>query len=314
MKKIIATLLTPLFFWCCTGSVRLATAGKADERPNPEILYVATIHPLAEIIKKVVGDRGRVETILSAAASPHTFSPTPVAAKKAETAQGLFYAGQGLDRQWALKMPARRHVEMLALLPVDFQVAAFDHDHIVEHNGQDEPAAGIDPHFWTDPLAVRAMLPRLVETLSSIDGAGTDVYKANGLLFAAELAELDRELSAALKPLQQQPLFLFHPSFQYFFKRYNLLLAGVIEPFAGREPTPKSLYRMVTAMKRLQIKAIFTEPQLPRRPVEVLAEAASDKAMTIAIYELDPLGGREGRLTLSQILRYNVAILLQALP
>lgn len=296
------------------GTVGLAADGPAGKEKSVEICYVATIQPLADIVGRMVGNRGRVKTLLSAAASPHTFAPTPTVIRTTEEAIGLFYVGKGLDRQWALKLPARHKIEMLELLPAEFQLPAIGHDHPHNRHDEKEPDAEIDPHFWTDPLAVRAMLPSLLERLIFLDSAGAETYRTNSIRFATELSELDRELQTTLRPLRQHPLFLFHPSFQYFFNRYNLLLAGVVEPFAGREPTPKKLKNLVETMKRLQINAIFTEPQLSRRPVEVLAEAASEKPRAISVYELDPLGGNKDRSSLEQLLRYNAATLLRALP
>jgi len=53
---------------------------------------------------------------------------------------------------------------------------------------------------------------------------------------------------------------------------------------------------------------VLTEPQLARRPAEVVAEAAG-----VRCYEMDPLGGVPGRETYSELLRYNARVLVEAL-
>jgi ABC-type Zn uptake system ZnuABC Zn-binding protein ZnuA len=87
-----------------------------------------------------------------------------------------------------------------------------------------------------------------------------------------------------------------------------LRLAGAIEPFPGREPSPKFLHDLISTTKRLQIKALFTEPQLPERPARVMAEAAG-----IPVYQLDPEGGQEGLRSYSEIILYNARTLSTAL-
>ena len=95
--------------------------------------------------------------------------------------------------------------------------------------------------------------------------------------------------------------------FQYTFNRYNLHLAGLIEPFPGREPSLKFLHNLIGEIEKSPPAALFSEVQLARRPAQVLAEAAR-----VPLYELDPIGGVEGRMKFADMLRFNVRVLSQA--
>ena len=138
------------------------------------------------------------------------------------------------------------------------------------------------------------------------DGAGE--YQANAGEFTRQLDKLNQELERIVSGIKGRPVFLFHPSFQYFLKRYGLVFAGSIEPFPGREPSPKYLQEMVERLQAAGAKAIFTEPQLSPRPAEIIAEAAG-----VRVFELDPNGGVEGRETYSDLLLYNARVLREAL-
>ena len=101
---------------------------------------------------------------------------------------------------------------------------------------------------------------------------------------------------------------LSHPFFQYFLNRFDIHLAGIIEVIPGKEPSPRELMKIIKKVKRENVKAIFTHPQLPDRAAESVAEAAG-----IKVYELDPIGGVTGRVTYNELLLYNTRILFEAL-
>lgn len=278
----------------------------AGSNADQEVHFVASIPPLAAILREVTGDRAQVTTLLPPGASPHTFQPKPSQAKILATALAFFLAGPNLDKEWAGRLPARRQIEMVLLLPEEYRLTTID-EHQHAQTGHEE--AGIDSHFWTNPLAVRAMIPELVRLLAELDPQGREQYQANGLRFCDELTVLDQELANLLKPVQAQPFFLFHPSFQYLFKRYQLRLAGLVEPFPGREPSPKFLSDLTHRIKSTGATAVFNEVGLPVRPAEVLAEAAG-----VRLLQLDPLGGTPGLNRYLDLMRHNVRVLGQAIP
>lgn len=260
--------------------------------------YVATIHPIAAILSEITGDRAEVVTLLPRGGSPHTYAPRPSDVAEVAAARALFYVSHECDG-WATRLPARAAVSFLDMVPESHRLTFSD-----TPNADSPP----DPHFWLDPECVRMTLPALVEVLSEVDREGHAVYSMNAERFGVRLAALDKELRALLKPVAGKPVFLFHPSFRYLLKRYGLVLAGVVEPAPGKEPTPKSLEKLARAIRDAPSRVLFTEPQLPRRPVEVLAEAAGAR-----IHELDPLGGGPGRRTYEELVRFNASVLREAL-
>lgn len=83
----------------------------------------------------------------------------------------------------------------------------------------------------------------------------------------------------------------------------------MIEEAPGREPTPRHLQNLVTAIRHSGIKAVFAEPQLNPRVAEMIAKEAEVKVLL-----LDPMGGRPPYETdYLQMMRYNLAALDQAL-
>ncbi|MBN2448574.1 MAG: zinc ABC transporter substrate-binding protein [Phycisphaerae bacterium] len=298
----------------------------ADEQAAAKLRVLATIHPIAEIVGAIGGERIEVVRLLSPGSSPHTYEPRPGDVQAAEGALALFYVSDELDG-WATKLPARNKIELLEFLPVDQRLTFVEHKHAradgehghhhedVEHEDdaekegdRDHGDAAYDPHFWTDPLAVRAILPALVEKLNVLDPAGADVYAANAKRFDGELESLHNDIEKTLKPVQGQSVFLYHPSFRYMLKRYGLEYGGAIEQFPGKEPSPKYLQELTQRLRAAHAKAIFTEPQLSRRPAEVVA-----REVNIRVGVLDPIGGVLGRKSYAEMIRYNASTLLEYL-
>jgi zinc transport system substrate-binding protein len=277
-------------------------------------VYIATSYPLGEILKQISGTRAEVEVLVSPGESPHTFSPKPSDAYKINSAKAIFYASDLLDG-WAAKMEGDNKIEMIKLVPEDMLLTFEDmHDHKHEENINhsdhdcDHSHGVIDPHFWMDPITVKSMLNNLVDTLSAIDPDNAATYRNNAGIFEKRLDLLARQVGDRLKDVRGRPVFLFHPSMRYLLNRYDLVYAGAIETSPGKEPSPKYIEQLVKKINESGAKAIFTEPQLSRKPAELIAEAA-----TVMLFELDPIGGVEGRMTYSDMILYNAKILQKAL-
>ena len=286
----------------------LAAGCGAPENPaGPH--YVTTINPLRAILAEVVGSRAEVKVLLAPGASPHTYEPRPSDAMAAESALAVFYASEDVDA-WAAKLPAKERIAMFAFVPESAHLAYEEIEHAQEgeHDDHHHDHGTDNGHFWSDPSVVKAILPELVKKLSALDPQGAQTYAQNAAKFAADLDKLDTEMKEAFIGLDNRPVFMFHPSWTYFMHRYNLAVAGMIEPSPGKEPTQKFISKLIDTAKAKNVRAVFTEPQLPRRPAEVIAEQCK-----LPVFEIDPNGGVEGRRTYRELIEYNADMLKKAL-
>lgn len=286
MKKIVFLVLMSNFFinaWAQTQ-------------------YVTTIHPFAEILRTVIGERGQVIRTLPPGASPHTYDLRPSDLRAVQNAVAVFYGSAHLDG-WAVRFQTKSKVMLMELVPesarLPFPTEVHDPDHADEH---------YDPHFWTDPLAVKATLPGLVDVLSRLDPSGKAIFQANAKNFAAQLDTLHQQLDQMLAPIQNRVVVLSHPFFCYFLTRYGFTVADYIEPLPGKEPTPKALLALRQKIQKQKIRAIFTAPQDSQRPSQIVAESAG-----IQVFILDPIGGVAGKMSYSEILTSCARVLVQAL-
>lgn len=297
--KIIARIqLRPIGF---IAALALLT-GIGCEAPHPgKTQFAATISPLAFILNEIAGSRAEIVTLLSPGASPHTYEISPADARTVGMALALFYVDDTLDG-WAARLPARAKVRVFDWAPEESRLV-YSGTHTAD-DGHGHDHGEFDPHFWSDPVLVRAMLPHFVEKMSALDPDGAEEYRDNGVRFAAELEAIDERLRAEMEPLKGKAIVTFHPSWDYFLKRYGIRNVGVLEPAPGKEASPQQIMNLVESIRAEGVKAVFSEPQLPSRPAEVLAETAG---VTLGV--LDPHGGAPGRTTYRALLEFNAQAL-----
>jgi zinc transport system substrate-binding protein len=264
--------------------------------------FVTTIPPFAAILSPVLGDRASGMTLLSAGDSPHTYEPRPSDAQRVGEATALVYGAPHLDG-WAADLPAPHRIALLDLVPVGYQRTASS-DARTEGGGD----TTTDPHFWADPLAVRALLPALADTLCVLDAEGCTTYRTNADSLAAALVDMDATLRAQIAPVRDVPVMLAQPFFQYFMRRYGPDVVSVIEPHPANEPSPRVIQSLIERARRTGVRAIFTQQQLPPRAAEAVAEGAN-----VPLVTLDPLGGTSERLSYQDLLLYNAGVIRDAL-
>lgn len=283
-----------------------ATPDSAAAKP----VYVASILPLACILDGIVGERGEVHVLLPAGVSPHTYEPKPSDAAQAQGCVALFYVAPVLDG-WAARHQAPAKIAVFDYVPPESRLPLVtEHrDVLPEHEADlSQDQARYDPHFWTDPLLVRSILPKLAGELSRLSPAETDTYHRNAEAFSAELTQLDGEVRGVLAPYAGEPVLLFHPSMRYFLKAYSLKFAGAVEVAPGKEPSPADLAEIIELARASHLKALFGEHQLSKKSVDAVSEVVG-----LPVYLLDPLGSGQSAADYLTMTQHNTQALATAL-
>ncbi len=296
MKKIIAFSLIVLFF------AINETHTVFSQKP----VFVVTGYPVKFILEEITHNVADVTALVPPGASPHTFAPNPSDIRKVQNAKALFYVSEELDG-WAAKIQAKNVIRLMDYLPEEYKMY-FAEPH--KHGNESHESANdiIDPHFWTDPLAVKSIVGKLTEILVKLDKANEKSYRDNAKLFITRLELLNLQIQARTVQIRGKTIFLFHPSFRYFIKRYGMNYGGAIEIDPGVEPSARHTGDLIAKIKKSGAKAIFTEPQLNPGPAKVIAESIG-----IKLAQLDPNGGVTGRNNYFDLLFYNMIVLINSL-
>lgn len=275
----------------------LVPASSFGEEP---VRVVASIFPIADLVRAVGAERVSVAVLLPAGASPHTFEPRPSQIRLMSEASVFFQVGAGLEA-WAGDLarasgnPNLRTVRLSEGLDLLGPGGELEHGHARDH---------ANPHLWLDPVNAVAMVERIALTLAEVDPASESVFLTNALTYTHDLVGLHEEIRRAIETFEQKKYVAFHPAWAYFARRYGLEPAGIIQETPGKEPTPRHLERIVRAIRSYGIPAVFAEPQLDPKAAQVIAGEAGVK-----VAFLDPLGGEnlKGRDSYLRLMRYNLS-------
>jgi zinc transport system substrate-binding protein len=243
-------------------------------------VVIASFYPLYDFARQLAGTNAEVVCLIPAGGDPHEMDATPETVKQIVNARIVFLLGLGLDT-WLEKLaqttPQVRRVvlsEGIATRPggkAALAEFAADESKHHDHAYHDHADTDLDPHVWLDPVRAQQIVQRLAKELQQLIPAAANEIAANELHLLSSLRQLDSDFTAATADLPRRDIVTFHGAFGYLFDRYHLNPVGVVELFPGDQPSAAYLRALVGLMRKLNIKTIFAEPQLPDAPAQIIA-------------------------------------------
>lgn len=281
-----------------------------------KIPVIASIYPVADMVRQVGGDYVAVTCVLPPGASPHTFEPKPALVRTFSSARIFFMIGAGLEF-WAgkfIKLAGPNLMNVVLSRGVHL-IASTEHGHENHSHekavstSKNEPAVA-NPHIWLDPVIAKSMVDKITAALCKVDPAHIAYYNQRSRNYQKTLDRLDHLIAATIAGFKNKKFIAFHASWDYFARQYGLESAGVIEAAPGRNPTPLEIKNIIAAIKRYHIRAVFAEPQLNFRAAEIIAKEAR-----VRVLQLDPIGGpgRPYGNTYVDLMTHDLKILKEAM-
>ena len=275
MKKIVFIFITLVSFLYAS---------------KPEISV--SIAPQKYFLEKIAKDKFDINVMVKAGSSPHTYEPKTSQMKSLSNSKIYFYTGIEFEKAWLDKfkksapntifVDSSAGIERIAMAEHSHEeeTKATNHkdekhnDHEDEHNHE-----GLDPHVWLDPVLVKIQAKNIYEALVSIDELNKEFYTKNYEEFLKELDSLDVQIKEILKPYEHKAFMVFHPSWGYFAKRYDLEQISI--EVQGKEPKPNELVELVKDAKIHNIKIIFVSPQFSQKSAKTIAQNIGGNVVAI---------------------------------
>jgi zinc transport system substrate-binding protein len=250
---------------------------------------VVSILPEQTFVKAIGGNKVNVSLMVQPGNSPHTYEPKPSQMIEIAKADLYFAIDVEFEDVWLPKFqslnPKMRVIDLADnVTKIQMQnkhECATDDEHHSEH--EEHKHEGEDPHIWTAPSNVKIIAENIYNALKKIDPVNANYYKKNLDIFLASIDETDRQIIDILSSLEDGERFMvFHPSWGYFAKAYNLEQIAV--EVEGKEPKPKELIHLLTEAKEEKVKAIFTQPEFSDTVAKIIA-----KELHIPVVKVSPL-------------------------
>lgn len=274
MKKyvILSVVLSVLL------SLPLASAAE-------KVQVLVSIPPQNYFVQRIGGELVDVASMLPPGAFPHTFEPTAKQMKALSRAELYVRIQVEFEQAWWDKIAAANPGIYVvdSTQGIDFlEGTAHHHEKEIgevknkhEHNGR-------DPHIWLSPAAVKLQAEAIYQGLIHVDPAHQNTYLINKEQFLVDLETLDQEIRQILAGLKNRTFMVFHPSWAYFARDYQLQQLSI--ELEGKEPSAAEMAQIMKTAQAQNIRVIFVQPQTSQRSAEIIASQIGAQVKV-----LDPL-------------------------
>lgn len=238
-----------------------------------------TVPPQKWVVEMIAKGQGAVNVLVKNGQDPHTFEPTPKQIVALSRAKIWFTMDMPFEEQLIAKVaqvaPDLRIVDMSeGIEKIDLSADA-DHAHGQnDHHGHE----AADPHVWLSPLNLKIMAANAARALSLEDGEKKKNYEQNLAVVQKTLTDLHERLKRQLSPYAGSSFYVFHPSFDYFAREFDLNQKAV--EVGGKSPSPRQIATLVAQARKDQVKVIFVQPQFDQKSARTVAAAIGGKVVS----------------------------------
>ncbi len=195
-----------------------------------------------------------------------------------------------------------------------------DHDdeadmHDDGHDDHGHAHGPLDPHFWFDPIRVKAAVNEIANRLSAIDAENADVYRQNASDYGKQLDELHawiQEQVGMLAP-ERRLLVTSHDSLSYFAEVYGFEVVGLVIPSLAThvEPSAEHIAGLVDVVREHNVPALFGETTVSDKLAQAVANETG--ASLVQLYSGSLGAEGSGADTYLTMVRTNVERIVGAL-
>lgn len=240
-------------------------ASEKGEEEN-KIGVIVSILPQVEFVEKVGGERVKITVMVPPMASPHTYEPKASQLAEVSKAKIYFKVGSGIEfeKVWWDKI--------ISMNPNIYVINASEGIEIVDK----------DPHIWLSPKIAEKMVENFYNGIIKVDPEHKEEYRRNKEKYIEELKELDRFIRNLFEKYENRVFLIYHPSFGYFAREYNLTQLAIEEE--GKEPSPSQLKKCIENARKYNLSYVYLSPQVSESYANVIAHEINGE-----IIKIDPL-------------------------
>jgi len=225
---------------------------------------VVSIEPEAEIVQSIGGKSlDSLDVMVKKGDSPHTYEPKPSQMRAITEANLYFAIGVEFEKSWLSKF--KNQNKNLKIVDISEGVDKIDNN----------------PHIWLSPKNLKVMAKNIYNSFVNLD-KNSSLYKKNLDRYIESLDNLDKKIKDILKGVKKRAFLVFHPSWDYFARDYNLTQIAV--EIDGKTPKPRDIIRVIKLAKKNGVSAIITQEEFSDKFAKVIA-----KELNIDIIKLSPL-------------------------
>jgi zinc/manganese transport system substrate-binding protein len=225
---------------------------------------VASTADIAAMVRVVGGDQINVVAIARGSQDPHYIEAKPSFMVKLNNADLLVFNGLSLEIGWlpSLIRGARNpkvSPGTQGSLDLGSLIEPIDKPTGVVSRAMGDVHPDGNPHFMLDPVIVGDLAVKLANRLGELDGANKDQYATRAKAYKDLLDKKVADWQARIQKSGVKKLVTYHPSLNYFLKRFGLVAPIHLEAKAGVPPSAQHILGVIDLMKNEKIKLILVD-------------------------------------------------------
>ena len=249
---------------------------------HANINTIVSILPQQTFIQAIGGNKVNITLMVKPGNSPHTYEPKPSQMRAISNADIYFAIGVEFEKAWLGRFQNQN--QKMVVVDISKNIKKIDikeHSHGNDkHNDHDEHYEK-DPHIWTSPKNVKIIAQNIYNALVELDQNNKKYYKSNLDKFLLQIERTDETIKKILKQ-EKKKFMVFHPSWGYFAKEYNLIQIPI--EVEGKSPKPKELKHLIEEAKEENVSVIFTSPEFS----DAIAKQIANE-LKIPVVKVSPL-------------------------
>ena len=239
-----------------------------------------SILPQEYFVQRIAGDLVHTVVLVGEGQSPHSYEPTP--SQMAALAKAKVWILSGTDFELVLEDKVSSLYPNLLVIDgtegVTFRsLEVHDDEHAIEEGSLER-----DRHTWLGWESAKILAGHVLETTITLLPGQRAQLEANHQQLIEDIDATFLLLKVKLAPIAGRKVFVYHPSFGYFFDEFGLIQEAV--EIGGKEPTAKDLSLLIQKARSEKAVALFVQKQFPLASAQTVAKAAGAKVLA-----LDPL-------------------------
>jgi manganese/zinc/iron transport system substrate-binding protein len=282
---------------------------------GPPVKVTCTTTIVADVVKRVGGDRVQIETLMGPGKDPHTHITSSADRKHLDAAHLVFYSGLHLEGKMADLFEKNRDRWRAHAV-----TKGIDEAQLIR---ADVDGGEHDPHVWFDVKLWMKTVRVVQDALTQLDPAGGEVYARNADAYLQELATLDDEVRKKLAtvPKDRRVLVTSHDAFGYFGRAYDFEVIGLQGVSTASEAGTAQRDQLANTIGKRKIPAVFTETSVVSDGLKAVLDDVRKKYKhevklvgdDAALYS-DALGPPDSRGgTYTGMIRHNADVIVEAL-
>ncbi len=278
---------------------------------------VASFSILADMAKRVGGDKATVRALVGYDGDSHVYQPSPDDAKAVARADVMVINGLKFEG-WLERLIKSAEYEGPVVVATDgARLLEVEDDHGEDHSktGQHSHDHGLsDPHAWHDLRNAEVYVRNIARGFSHADPGNTRFYGANADAYVMEIRSLEAEFRPRISalPADRRRVITTHGAFGYFARAYGITFRAPVGMSTESEASARDMAKLVRQIQKESIAAVFVENITDGR---LLRQIATETGAVIGgtLYS-DALSGLDGPAsTYLDMMRHNLRTIIGAL-